>query len=108
MKSHGGGKIITVFALALASVFSTTSAQELELCPSELVPASGTFWSLQRPLAPYPFNPLPEAAVYVTTNASGKFIYFFDDTGFDYGGSGGMSLMSSPPLPLGEGGGGGG
>ncbi len=92
-------------------------AQAQTLTPVTNAPAFGTFFSLSRFQAPFPFNPFPELPLYAVTNG----VFLYDDSNVDYqalaslraegafalGGVGAMAMMSGPtPPPPGGGGGG--
>ena len=59
-----------------------TRAQDAPLVPPGLVPASGTFYSLQNYTnsPPFPFDPLPGLPVY----SLGDGLYAYDDRSVDY------------------------
>jgi hypothetical protein len=64
------------------SLMSQTRAQNAPLVPPDLVPAAGTFISLQNYTnwPPLPFDPLPGLAVY----SLGDGVYAYDDRLVDY------------------------
>jgi hypothetical protein len=80
--------------------------------PLSSVPASGTFWSAQLSMPPWPFDWLPQLPVYAYGPASNQF-FVIDDRDFDYpsywtslaaatansGGMGAMLVSGPPPLP---------
>jgi hypothetical protein len=82
------------------------------LAPLSSVPASGTFWSAQLSMPPWPFDWLPQLPVYAYGPASNQF-FVIDDRDFDYpsywtslaaatansGGMGAMLVSGPPPLP---------
>ena len=69
------------FMFASGSIFRA-QADDLTLVPPALVPASGTFYSLQKgdSQPPFPFNPFPDSPVYFL----GDGVFLFDDSGVAY------------------------
>ncbi len=76
-----------VLILALGAVMSWKAGAQtagLQLVPPDLVPPSGTFFSLQNTnFVPLPWDPYPDLDVYASSNAPGW--YWVDDSSIDYG-----------------------
>jgi hypothetical protein len=76
---------IVLSTACLPGPHSVLRAQTVELqpVPADLVPASGTFASIQfSNLPPLPFNPYPQLDVYAVSNTPGW--YWVDDRAIDY------------------------
>jgi hypothetical protein len=84
MKRSPSVAVILLAMVLAAGLDSHAYAQSTTptLLPSALVPASGTFWSLQNldSQAPLPFNPFPDLAIY----SLGDGVFLVDDSSVDY------------------------
>ena len=85
MVSLGGAGVVGLGAVLVLGWGTLARAQtaQLQLVPSNSVPKTGTFWSIQLTnYPPLPFSPFPELDVYSWSDTPGRYCY--DDRAVDY------------------------